>query len=119
MTASLKNPSFVKTFNGSVECIGEWGHGHAAAADFHHMPGILTADDGDGHFFAYRCLPGKTLRQTAEALAPLFLRNDGGLVAVFSGSHLSAEPTPFDFLIEQDDGDFVADLARHPNVIGY
>lgn len=113
---SLKSPSFIKTFSGYVECVGSWGHGRAAAADFARMPAILLADDGDGHEFAYRCLPGRTLRQTAEALASTFCRDDK--VVTFSFGRLSVEPAPHDFWIEESD-EFKPNLAAYPDVIGY
>ena len=118
MKPTLANPTYVKTSVAAVKCVGEWGHGRAADANFYRMPGILTADDGDGHFFAYRCIPGKTIRETAEAIAPLFLRDSGDKVCVFEGRHLAAEPTPPDFWLE--DGEyFRPNIGAYPNVIAY
>lgn len=111
---SLKNPSL---FSGGVECVGKWGHGCAASADFHRMPGILIAHDGDGWSFAYR-RPGWTMRQLAEKIAPLFTKDD--MVVNFDGRlTLNADYSPHDFWIENADGDFTPNLTAYPDVIAY
>lgn len=114
---SLSHPSFISASprGGYVECVGQWGHGRAAAADFGRMPAILMADDGDGHYFAYRVF-GMTMREAAEIIAPLFAK--GEMVVTFSGSSVVAERAPHDFWIEKSD-EFRPNLAAYPDVIAW
>ena len=106
-----------KTRTGHIELLDQWGHGKAAKADYATRPATLISDDGDGHFYAWSVTGD--MRDAAKTAASFDLRNDGRYVAELDGNRVSMVPPPDGFWIETEDGDFVPDLAKYPNVVAY
>lgn len=112
MKPSIKNPTGVhKTISGHVECVGEWGRGKAAEANFAKMPAVIICDDGDGHYSAHR-YTGKRL-DAAKVLAQ-FLTKDRRYCVEFGGFNVTAVDRPDDFYIELDGDEF----AENPKYAG-
>jgi hypothetical protein len=105
-----------RTKSGWIELLGKWGHGRAADRDYDNMPAVITDDDGDGHYSAWKV--DGSMRDAALILGRFLTRNDGRYVATFSGSTVRAEPTPDDFWIEDGD-DFKPNLAAYPEVVAW
>ena len=118
INASLSHPDgFWTTKTGRVELVGQWGHGHAARADYRSMPGMLIVDDGDDWTYAYR-FRGKRA-DAVDAVALMFGKMDGRSIVTQSGNRLAVEPAPDDFWIEQPNGDIEPNLASYPDVVAY
>jgi hypothetical protein len=79
------------------------------------MPGVIVADDGDGHYFAYR-FTGKA-GDALAALAPLFRRDDH-IVVADGPTSLTTTNVPDDFWIADGD-DFSPNLAAYPSALAY
>lgn len=120
---SLKNPDFftlnTKGFKETAVCVGVWGHGEAPNADLHGIPGILIVDDGHDIVYAFKCMNKRTLRETAAALAPVFIGLEDGDVARYSDGLLTAEEAPEGFWVKDDCGNAEPNPAAFPDIVAW
>ena len=117
MKPSLENPKTFTYFGEIVELVGVWGHGKYPETNFYKIQDILVFDDGDGHFFAYRKMPKKTLKETAVYLSPMFTKSDS--IIFFENNCATVTPMPHDALLQDEDDNFYLDKNKYPNAIGY
>ena len=110
--------SFHKTQTGLVELLSTWGHGKGVGGN-PWRPATLITDDGDGHYQQWK-FTGKLFDAlvTLAQLEPR-IQGHGGFVARVDGNGYVVEPAPDDFWVEQENGDFVPNLAAYPDVIAY
>ena len=99
------------TKSGSVEFLERYGNGKNPSKNYAQMPGVLTAQDDDGHIEAWRV--DGSMRDAAEVVGRFF-RLDGK-VAVYQGTSVWVENAPDDFWT--DDGD--AKRAAYPDVVAW
>lgn len=43
-----------RTDDGFIQLMDQWGHGRAARHDWRFVPAVIVADDGDGHYDAWK-----------------------------------------------------------------
>jgi hypothetical protein len=104
-----------KTATGHIERLATGGHGKPFAwATWSNRPATLTTDDDDGHFEAWGFTGKKS--DAVATLAQFFVRDDR--VVLLEGNTLRVERAPDDFWIEAD-GEFVANVAAHPDIVAY
>ena len=108
-----------QTQSGYVELLGSWGHGRSPDKDYRRMPAVLTDDDGDGHYSAWKVTG--SMRDAAAVVGRFLLRNDGLRIAIFTGSTVWAENTPDDFWLDAATGAPVTaeTLDMRPNLAAY
>lgn len=111
------------TKTGYVELADQWGHGKAASGDWTSAPATITADDGDGHYDAWRYKG--TCADAMQTLAPLYCRDN--CIVTRDGNRLTVETAPADFWIDAKTGGPFTDeteegapnLAKYPNAIAF
>jgi hypothetical protein len=105
----------IHTANGSAQLIGSWGNGKAPAKNFGAMPATLVADNGDGHYDAWK-ITGPMMDQARE-IARYYVK--GERVVEYSGGRLVAVNQPEDFWIELPNGDFAENTAKYPEILAW
>lgn len=80
--------SYHRTDSGHIEIIDQWGHGKAPSHSWAYVPAVITIEDGDGHYTAWKYSGS---RQDAAFKAACLEANDGGdsKLWVIDDSHIS------------------------------
>lgn len=106
-----------RTQTGTVELIDEWGHGKPESGNWDIAPAVFKADDGDGHYSAWRW-SGKI--EDAHDVVAGFMTSDNNVI-MRDGINLKTIQTPDDFWEEswKKDGTFDVSAKYSRDCIAY
>lgn len=105
-----------KTKTGWIELVDSWGHGKASNGKWHSAPATLVAEDGDGHYDAWKFSGDK--KDAAVKIAEFLDKAD--MVVCLEGNSVVAQRAPGDFWTEDEGkGEFIPNLSKYPDVIAY